>query len=385
MATGEDANYLNATNFERDDNSRLDRLFKARHDNYKAGTSFKSDAIYPQKNIFQNKIYTKDEAFPTYTSQDLSFSLQHCCTIVPAEELWDGVTNFFDQSQFTDTETNSESKVIFGNYYKTPEDCTFLATVAKLEEGERSVVDIRRLKGNAFILTELVENMKDYLREVEDITILDDDDEDFSDDDSEEFLEENNNKNEIEGYELPNFEDCILEFEYDPELLHMMIDDFEKTHLENKNYSMSMLAHTSERKQNRELMLEGQWLEKVKKLVFNQLKSGKDLSDATLTRNTCVFLKNLVEDMEVDVECLNFVVKAMAEWCPGNEDSGRYIGCLQSSHQAMVEIDQIFAKIIKSGSFSEEFIANIIKEQLTKSELERVCLFEFESGIMAKL
>jgi len=204
-----------------------------------------------------------------------------------------------------------------------------------------------------------------------------------------EKVEENDGKTNI----LYDIEEngCEIEFQYDPEFFNMMINDFETTYLENKNYTMSIFACASESKENREFMLNGKWLEKIKNLICKQLENGKDLGDATLTRNTCVFLKNLLEDMEIDRETLVCVVKAMSEWCPGQKDCGRQIGYLNSSRQVMVEADQIFAKIIENSIFSNEDIEEILTTNLTCTELKEIedfasnCCLEFQSKFFAQL
>merc|ERR1712034_244640 len=123
--------------------------------------------------------------------------------------------------------------------------------------------------------------------------------------------------------------------------------------------------------------------------VEEQLNSEKDTCDATLMRNTCLFLKNLAEDMEVVPKTVHAAVEAMARWCPGDEDNGRYIGCLQSSGQAVIEIAQFFNKISKD--FEPEKIQEMIKNGLTESQYNRICQFaekrgeEVEGSVLADL
>lgn len=333
---------------------------------------------------------TNDEDFPSYTLKDLTLSILYVCTISSPKDVWEALRRFFEEKESMDTETHSASKVIYGNYYQNPQDCSFLVSVGKMEDTEHSVVDLRRLNGDAFLVTQLFESMKTHLSEEEEIALVEDNSEDLSESDSENFEEEDNTtkKNKI-----VDFENSEVEFEYDPDLLELMIKEFEKSKLEavfeNKSSTMSLLAYASDKEQNRKFMMGEKWLGRIKKLVRAELDSG---SDAALTRNTCVFLKNMVEDMEIDNETLKCVIKTMAKWCPGQEASGEVnIGCLQSSRQVLVEVDEIFQNISENSPFSDEQIEKIMNEELTTDEFKQISEYvsrshiEFGSGVLAEL
>lgn len=344
------------------------------------------------ENEYDKDIFDKNEDFPTFTLKDLTLSILYVCTISTPKEVWDALRRFFEEKESMDTETNHASKVIYGNYYQNPQDCSFLVSVGKMEDSEHSVVDLRRLNGDAFLATQLFEAMKIHLSEEEEIALVEDNSEDLSESDSENFEEEDNTtkKNKI-----IDFENAEVEFEYDPDLLELMIKEFEKSKLEavfeNKRATMSMLAYASDKEQNRKFMMGEKWLERIKKLVRAELGPGEKVSDAALTRNTCVFLKNMVEDMEIDLETLKCVIKTMAKWCPGQKDSGSHIGCLQSSRQVLVEVDEIFQNISENSPFDDDEIEKIVKEELTTLELEQISEYvsrshiEFGSGVLAEL
>lgn len=388
MATADESFYLSANT------QNIDYIYEDYSDVDRSGNLLKSTSSdfgknyspHNDKQQATNFAPKDDFQFSTFTFGELKLCVLHLCTNASAESLWNAVERFFDESPCVDTEVHSQSKVIYGNYYQNPQNCSFLAEVGELEDGEQRVLSVRRLGGDAFALTGLFEKLKTYL-ESEDFDFEEDENSESEvDSDDEEYFEKLEENDEI----LDDFEEdtCEIDFQYDPELLNMMINDFETSYLDNKNYTMSIFAHASESKQNRDFMLKGQWLEKIKKLICKQLENGKDFGDATLTRNTCVFLKNLLEDMEIDRETLVCVVKAMSEWCPGQKDCGRQIGYLHSSRQVMVEADQIFAKIVENSIFSDEDVEEIITTNLTCTELKQVedfasdCCLEFQSFVL---
>merc|ERR1712156_689711 len=101
--------------------------------------------------------------------------------------------------------------------------------------------------GDAFILSEFFKKMKEHLSTEEEFDLEEEEDSEEFDDDFGFGMEDD----EEDGFELPDFDNPMMEFEYDPELLYMMIDDFHNTHLQEKNYFMSMLSHNAVRKENR--------------------------------------------------------------------------------------------------------------------------------------
>lgn len=83
--------------------------------------------------------------------------------------------------------------------------------------------------------------------------------------------------------------------------------------------------------------------------------------------------------MEVDNRILTAVVKAMGEWCPGQENTGKYIGYLQSSSQVMLLIDQILAKVMKNNPKSEEEIVKMMYQELEENEM--ICTYTQENSL----
>lgn len=358
---------------------QIDDLFNFEEEvNYRSGTAFKVQ----EKNHFgtshsaqpKSTSEAKVDEFPTFSLFHLTFSLLQCTTSDPATNLWEAVQMFFDDRESVDIETNSDAKVLFGNFYQTPRDCSFLVSVAKVENSEQSMVDVTRLSGDAFLLHGLFEEMKDHLREMVFLTEEEDDEESDSEDEEEMGEYEFGFETE-EVKESLDFEDNILQFENDKGLLYMMINNFESVHLDEKNYYMSLLAHSSQREDNKCLMLEGENAQKVKDLVCNTLETSKDSSNATLIRNTLVFLNNLVGHLKFDDDILIPVVKAMGDWCPGHKDNGQVIGYLQSSRQVMIEIDEILSKVMENNEISHEDVTKIVSQELEELQTTIVCRF----------
>lgn len=375
---------------------QIDDLFNFEEEvNYRSGTAFKIQ----EKNHFEtshpvpHKVTSeaKVDEFPTLSLFHLTFSLLQCTTSDPTTNLWEAVQMFFDERESVDVETNSDAKVLFGNFYQTPRDCSFLVSVAKVENSEQSIVDVTRLNGDAFLLHGLFEEMKDHLREMVFLTEEDDDEDSDSEDEEEMGEYEFGFETEEEVKESLDFEDNILQFENDKGLLYMMLNNFDSVHLDEKNYHMSLLAHSSQREDNKCLMLEGESAQKVKDLVCNTLQTPKDSSNATLIRNTLVFLNNLVGHLKLDDDILIAVVKAMGDWCPGHEDNGQVIGYLQSSRQVMIEIDEILSKVMENNEISHEDVTKIVSQELEELQTIIVCRFaqqgslDFRSQFFKKL
>lgn len=367
--------------------THIDELFFPEEENYRSATVLQQKTIdqvdhdfRPCESTAKQQIETVD-VFPTLQLVDLTFSLLKCCTSDPIAELWTSVLSFFANCPLVDYEVNSEAKVLYGNCYKTIQDCSFLVSVATLknDEEKRSVVDVQRLSGDAFLLQELFEEMKSELRQT---VFLEEDGEDNYDEASSSDEEDSEDdeyafSNCENVSQFPDLENEILRFENDLGLLKMMLNNYEKTHLEEKNYYMSMLAHTSHQEDNKSLMLGETYVDKVKTMICSQLEASKDCSNATLIRNTCVLLNNLVEDMEVDNRMLTALVKTIGEWCPGKQNTGKYIGYLQSSSQVMFIIDQIMAKVMKINQNSEEKIVEIMYQELEENEM--ICTYAQEN------
>lgn len=339
------------------------------------------DAVMkPKTNGTQYELFPTEEkevdnfSFPSFTPQDLSFAILYICVNASPEDLWKSSKRFFDGCENTDTETHSKARVTFGNYYRNHEHCSFLAAFGQTEDGKRGVVELRRMNGDAFVLMELFRKMKHYLIAEEGLDLLEEED------DSEDLSESVSSDSEggDDEYEGVEFGNCEIEFAYDPGLLYMMLYDFAESDFETKEHTMSILASASELEDNRKLMMESKWLSKIKQLIFNQLECGKDHTNAALTRSTCVFLKNMIEVMEIDDDTLfsivNALSKAMAEWCPGKKDDELYIGCLQSSRQVFIEADHIFQKITENSRFCLEDIEKIMHEL----EMENKVLMNFK-------
>jgi len=332
--------------------------------------------VAPEKDNSSKKINVESAWFPSYTQIDLS-TLYLFSSVAPLV-LWNELRQFFEHTPQVDPEVNEESRVVFGNFYDTPQDCSFLASVAQMKDSDESVLDLRRLDGDAFLLNEFFKILKNHLVEKEFVKPdEDDDDEDlFGDGDDEDFFAFDDGDDGEMGLELPFLDPhkTMMEFEYDPEMLHMMVSDFKDTHLEEKNYFMSMLSHNAVREENRKLMLDENMHSQVKELIENQLKEKKDGSSASLMRNTCLFLKNLTCDMEIDDETVKAASEAMGEWCPGR-DAGCSIGNLQGSRQSMIELSEFFQHLIEGGKYSEENILKIMSDTLTTEQVKKIGQF----------
>jgi len=153
---------------------------------------------------------------------------------------------------------------------------------------------------------------------------------------------------------------------------------------------MSMLSHNAVREENRNLMLDEKMHAQVKDLIENQLGEKRGYGSASLTRNTCLFLKNLASEMEIDDDTIKAASEAMGEWCPG-ADAGRVsdknqlifydhedasnIGELQGSRQSMIEISQFFQCLIEDGKYSAEKIKSIMSDTLTADQMNRIGTF----------
>lgn len=323
--------------------------------------------------------------FPSYSQADLS-TLHLFCSVAPVV-VFSQLKQFFEDTPNVDPEVNEDQKVVFGNYYarESPQICSFLASVGKMKDSTESVLDVRRLDGDAFLLNDFFKMLKNHLveKELAKPDIFDDDDEEddeddlWGDDDEDDDLAFDDGEEEMR-LEIPSLDPhkIMMEFEYDPEMLYMMISDFKDTHLEEKNYFMSMLSHNAVRAENRNLMLDEKMHDQVKELIEIQLKTPKkDCASASLTRNTCVFLKNLTTDMEVDDVTVKAASQAIGEWCPGRKDDGSAIGELQGSRQCMIEISEVFQYLIDGGKYSEETILNILSETLSPEQITRIGQF----------
>merc|ERR1711879_614702 len=222
-----------------------------------------------------------------------------------------------DDEYKVDSEVNEAAKVVYGNFYQQSQKCSFAATVAKM--GDNCVVDVRRMYGDAFLLKTYFDLLKKFLIERE---LVENDKEDNDDDDL--------------NLVLPDLDphNTMMEFEYDTKFLHMMINGFTDTHMEEQSYFMGLLAYNAGRQMNRTLMLDEKVKDQMKNLLQEQLQKKKDYSNASITRDTSVLLKNLACDMEIDTELIQAASKAVGEWCPG-KNSGRRIGELQGSRQAL--------------------------------------------------
>lgn len=259
--------------------TRIDALFFTEEDNYRSATVLQQKAtdqvnqdIRPFESTKQ-QVKTVDD-FPTLQPVDLTFSLLKCYTTDSPAHLWTSVLSFFANCPLVDFEVNSETKALFGNCYKNMQVCLFLVSVATLEEDEqkKSVVDVKRLAGDAFLLQELFEEMKSELRETVFLEEKEDDDYDEAssseevDSEDEEcafpFFEDVSNTSEV-----PDFENEIIRFENDLGLLDMMLNNYDDVHLEEKNHFMSMLAHTSQVEDNKSLMVKETYVDKVKQLI----------------------------------------------------------------------------------------------------------------------
>jgi len=354
------------------------------HDNILNTTLEENTERSSQKPSAQKRAPPRKLLFPSYSSQDLTETCFSLCIDESQELVWEASTMFFEESENLDMEVHTSSKTITGTLYKTPEYSTFLACVGVLEESEQSVFELRGLNGDSFVLAGLWQEMKIYFAREKDFKIVNDEmeDEDESEDDS-----EDESNVEVTGL-TPELNKNIIQLECDADLMRVMVDEFEVNYLENKNHSMSTLAHASSSKENRVYMLNENWGKKMLELIFRQLEVDKDKIDARLIRNTCILLKNLLADMEIVPETLerivNAVTKVMVEWCPKADKEKNIVGLLRSSQQVLVEADQIFVKL--ASTCSVEDIKAIIGTRLDSDENINEFLantpLEFESEIL---
>merc|ERR1711879_21482 len=244
-----------------------------------------------------------------------------------------------DDEYKVDSEVNEAAKVVYGNFYQQSQKCSFAATVAKM--GDNCVVDVRRMYGDAFLLKTYFDLLKKFLIERE---LVENDKEDNDEDDGYASMsyddlfasDDDGDDDDDLNLVLPDLDphNTMMEFEYDTKFLHMMINGFTDTHMEEQSYFMGLLAYNAGRQMNRTLMLDEKVKDQMKNLLQEQLQKKKDYSNASITRDTSVLLKNLACDMEIDTELIQAASKAVGEWCPG-KNSGRRIGELQGSRQAL--------------------------------------------------
>lgn len=305
---------------------------------------------------------------------------------------------FFDEAQNVDPEANEEAKVVSGNFYKNTQDCSFLASVASLASGEeeenRSVVDVRRIQGDAFALNDFFKVLRKHLIEADLVEpedeLMGDDDDDMMEDYSDLFMSEDEGEDDFgdklnNDLALPTSLDPfnhMMDFSYDPDMLYMMIEDFKDTHQEEKQYYMSMLSHNAQLETNRQLILQEERHSQVKELIEHQLGLARDRSSASLTRNTCVFLKNLACDLKIDEAIVKAALEAMGEWCPGSrtqnvseEEEDSVIGELSGSRQSMIEICQFFQQVLKFGKYTKENLVETMQDTLTMDQINRISEF----------
>lgn len=393
------ADFAESTSTWEQQNAVVDQIFrdKERLDHSRAADlSFEQTKVdfvlvaQPSKVNKDDKQISTEKAFFPVFSED--FASLYCFASVAPLVLWTHLKQFFEDTPHVDPEVNEEARVVFGNFYQTPQKCSFLASVAQTKDSNESVLDVRRLEGDAFLLNDFFKILQKHLVDLDLVTAKDEDDDDIfgdeDDDDDYEDLFMSDGEEDGFGLELPDLDphQTMMEFEYDPDMLYSMITDFKDTHMEEKNYFMSMLSHNAMRPENRNLMLDEKMHGQIKELIETQLKEKKDYSNASLTRNTCLLLKNLACEMEVDNETVKAATEAMGEWCPGknagrvrdklpfikNDERFFNIGELQGSRQSMIEISEFFSHLIEHKQFSELDLLTIMRDTLNSEQIKRI-------------
>jgi hypothetical protein len=326
----------------------------------------------PQKQVAD--ISVKMVEFETMQPDD--FSLLHVKSVQEPGLLWDSLTEFFEVQENLDPEVNEQAKVVTGHYYDTPQECKFMAGVYLVDDKdaqEQSVVDFRRLSGDAFLMNDFFHLVVDWLLKNEMVEPEENSDDEYEISDDEPLSD----VEDMDGFNVEPLNPFkrYLEFNYDEGLLHMWISRFKDSHMEDKDYVMKMMSFNAEHEGNREFMLRKSAGE-LKELIETQLTQKKDWNSAPITRNTCLLLKNLSlsEDMVVGEETIKAVCEAMANWCPGQQSSP-VIGEVRESRQSMIEIAQFYDNLVTSKKCEPDFFANVMQETLDSDQMNAIVSF----------
>jgi len=166
-----------------------------------------------------------------------------------------------------------------------------------------------------------------------------------------------------------------LQFDYDEGLLHMWIERYKDSHMEDKDYVMKMMSFNAELESNRDFMLQKN-AEELKELIEKQLKEKQDWNSAPLTRNTCLLLKNLSlsDEAVVDEETIKAVCEAMANWCPG-QNARPVIGEVRESRQSMLEIAEFLNIITGKKKLDKNVIGKVMQESLDSGTMDTILGF----------
>jgi len=211
-----------------------------------------------------------------------------------------------------------------GNFYQHSGFCEFLmAMYEKHDNNEQHVLDFKRMSGDGFVMDTFFRLMKTPL-DATGLTIntdteadgeTDDDDMDMFDDYSSDSEDEQESDVEQEFLKPGGF----LKLENDEQLVSHWMKQVQNRHIEDQNHMLGLMAHNSEHKGNRQIMLKqaGEILEMI------TLKLQK-ADNAALVRNASVLLNNIIVDLpnleeEQKRKLIPAMFKAMKKWCPGAE------------------------------------------------------------------
>lgn len=313
--------------------------------------------------------------------QPEDYSLLHVKSMHEPGTLWDALTQFFEETENLDPEVNDQAKVVTGHYYNTPQDCKFMTGVYRVNEKdteEKSIVDFRRLSGDAFLMNDFFHLVVEWLTNKELVEPEEDSEDEFTDEpftDDEDLLSEVEDMDGAFNVAPMNPHKNYLQFDYDEGLLNMWIERYQESHMEDKDYVMKMMSFNAELESNRDFMLQRS-AETLKELIETQLKETKEWNSAPITRNTCLLLKNLSQSdaAMVDAETIKAVCEAMATWCPG-QNASPVIGEVRESRQSMLEMAEFLTNMVENQKLDQDFISNVMKESLNTNQMDKIVNF----------
>jgi len=313
--------------------------------------------------------------------QPEDYSLLHVKSMHEPGTLWDALTQFFEETENLDPEVNDQAKVVTGHYYNTPQDCKFMTGVYRVNEKdteEKSIVDFRRLSGDAFLMNDFFHLVVEWLTNKELVEPEEDSEDEFTDEpftDDEDLLSEVEDMDGAFNVVPMNPHKNYLQFDYDEGLLNMWIERYQESHMEDKDYVMKMMSFNAELESNRDFMLQRS-AETLKELIETQLKETKEWNSAPITRNTCLLLKNLSQSdaAMVDAETIKAVCEAMATWCPG-QNASPVIGEVRESRQSMLEMAEFLTNMVENQKLDQDLISNVMKESLNTNQMDKIVNF----------
>lgn len=307
-----------------------------------------------------------DREFDVMRKEELS--LNFLTSASPPVDLWNACLKYFEEAENLDPEINETAKLAYGHFYDAPRECKFMAGVYKMQESDASsVVDFKRLSGDAFLMQDFFKMIGPELAREGVVDLEDDEEEDSS---SFEFSDE-----DMDGFDFMDPHKSYLEFQYDDGLLSMWVERFEQSTMEDKDYVMNMMSFNAEHEGNRAYMIEKVG-DALVKLIKVQLMESKEWNTAPITRNTCMLLKNLYpSDIEIDDDMIKAIFNTMKLWCPSGNTSGKAIGEVRESRQSMILLSEVLMRTIDDEKRSSEDILNIMKDTLDETQINKLVKF----------